>query len=67
MKNKVSYKFLVIKCIFLAGMVYLTGLIAQYIPNIRSIRIIEATIMFIIGIIGFFIIERYEKKHKNKN
>jgi positive regulator of sigma E activity len=69
MNNKVthSFKFIMFRCICLAVVLYLTGYIAQFLPNIRSIRIIEAIIMLIITAISFYIIDRYERKaYKNK-
>lgn len=67
-KETHRFKFIIFRCICLAVILYLTGYIAQFLPNIKFIRIIEAVIMIIIAAISLYLIGNHEKKvDKNKN
>jgi hypothetical protein len=67
MKNNVYLKFIIIRCICLAIIIYLTGFIANFLPDVRLIRVIEAIIMLIVAAISLLFIGRYEKKSQKKN
>lgn len=64
-KNKNFLKIL-IRSICLAVILYLTGCIAKFLPDIKLIRITLAIIALIIAAISLYIIGSFEKNRKDK-